>query len=70
MEKEGRRYFLFRTYPPFDWSGYRSAFYLVAIGYDAGGGGNCLCGTGTGRVLFLQLNTPGREATPPGPFNC
>ncbi len=37
MEKEGRRYFLFRTYPPFDWSGYRSAFYLVAIGYDAGG---------------------------------
>lgn len=34
MEKNGRSYFLFRTYPPFDWSSYESSVYPLALGYD------------------------------------
>lgn len=37
MEKDGRYYFLFRTYSPFDWSGYQSNVYPLAIGYDGEG---------------------------------
>lgn len=36
MEKDGRSYFLLRTYPV-DWSGYPYDFSVVAVGYDAAG---------------------------------
>lgn len=36
LEKDGRRYFLFRKYP-LDWGAYPSPIYPVAIGYDAAG---------------------------------
>nr|WP_325212502.1 hypothetical protein [uncultured Oscillibacter sp.] len=37
MEKDGRHYFLFRTYPPFDWTEYHPRLDAVAVGYDEAG---------------------------------
>ena len=37
MERDGKWYFLFRTYPPFDWSSFGSCVYPLIIGYDEAG---------------------------------
>lgn len=37
MEQDGRYYFLFRTYPPFDWTDYQPALKPVAVCWDEAG---------------------------------
>ena len=37
MEKDGQYYFLFRTYPPFDWTEYHPRLDAVAVGWDEAG---------------------------------
>lgn len=37
MERDGRYYFLFRTYPPFNWTSFRSHVYPLITGYNEAG---------------------------------